>query len=108
MDDILEIKELLTQFVEKTDILAKKVDKMVTLNTKIAKSLHLLPVTEREERELQLLQRKNLQLAAKVNDDLSAMQPPSETFAQLSIDSLDVQGIFSDVLGDEYLPNLKE
>lgn len=107
MDDILEIKELLTQFVEKTDALTKKVDKMVSLNTKIAKSLHLLPVTEKEERELQLIQRKNLQLAAKVNEDLSAMEIPVEEHSQLSIGSLNVQGVFSDALGEDFLSSMK-
>lgn len=108
MDNILEIKELLTQFVEKVDSLTKKVDKMVLLNTKIAKSLHLIPVTEKEEREIQLLQRKNLQLAAKVNADLAAMEPPAEESAQLSIGSLNVQGVFSDALGDDFLAMVKE
>lgn len=93
-----------TEIVNAVEQLTKKVDKLLTLNTKIAKSLHLLPVTEKEERALQILQRKNLQLAAKVNDDLSAMEVPREDFSQLSINTLNVAGIFSDVLGDDYLP----
>lgn len=108
MDDNNEIQALLTEFVEKIDALAKKVDKMVSLNTKIAKSLHLLPVTEKEEREIQLLQRKNLQLAAKVSEDLAAMSPPTEVMSQLSIGTLEIQSIFSDTLGDDFLPTIKE
>lgn len=103
MDNTAEILTMLTDFVETIDKLSKKVDKMVTLNTKIAKSLHLLPVSEREERELQILQRKNLQLAAKVNEDLAAMEPAAESLAQLSIGTLQIEGVFSDVLGGDYL-----
>lgn len=95
--------EILTELVNKVDALSKKVDKLVSLNTKIAKTLHLLPVTEREEKEIQLLQRKNLHLAAKVNDDLNAMEPPADIFPQLSIESLQIEGVFSDVLGNDYL-----
>lgn len=97
MDINKSTDELLTELV-------KKVDKLLTVNTKIAKCLHLLPVTEREEREIQLLQRKNLALAAKVNDDLNQMDVPKVDYGQLTLDSLDVQGVFSDVLGSEYLP----
>ena len=113
MDDLLEIKQLLLEntakldaFCESVSNLTKKVDKMVSLNTKIAKSLHLLPVTEKEERELQLLQRKNLQLAAKVNEDLAAMEPPSETMSQLSVGNLSISGVFSDTLGDDFLSGI--
>lgn len=108
MDNIEELSELLTDFVEKLDTLTKKVDKMVTLNTKIAKSLHLIPVTEKEERELQLLQRKNLQLAAKVNEELAAISPPSEVLSQLSMGNLNIQGVFSDTLGSDYIDTYKE
>lgn len=115
MDDLIEIQQLLIENSDKIDEfcklvteLSKKVDKMVTLNTKIAKSLHLMPVTEKEERELQLLQRKNLQLAAKVNEDLAAMAPPSETLSQLSMGNLDIRGVFSDTLGSDYIDTYKE
>ena len=93
----------LTEIVEAIDTLTKKVDKLLNLNTKIAKSLHLIPVTEKEEREIQLLQRKNLQLAAKVNEDLAAMQPMPEQNFMLNMGALDVTGVFSDVLADDYL-----
>ena len=99
----MEQNELLCEINEKLDKLSRKMDKLVTLNTKIAKSLHLLPVTEREERELQLLQRTNMQLAAKVNDDLNSLSPKSEEVSQLSVGNLDISSIFADVLGEEYL-----
>lgn len=97
MDNNKSTDELLTEVV-------KKLDKLLAINTKIAKCLHLLPVTEKEEREIQLLQRKNLALAAKVNEELSAMEEPREELGQLSLGSLEVKGIFSDVLGSEYMP----
>ena len=106
MDDNAKILEYLTEIVSKIDGLTKKVDKMVTLNTKIAKSLHLVPVTEKEERELQMLQRKNLQLAAKVNEDLTAMEPPSETMSQLSVGNLNISDVFSDTLGNDFLSDI--
>lgn len=84
--------------------LVKKVDKLLSVNTKIAKCLHLLPVTEREEREIQLLQRKNLALAAKVNQDLNDLEAPKEDYAQLSFGALAVDNVFTDVLGEEFLP----
>lgn len=84
--------------------LVKKVDKLLAINTKIAKCLHLLPVTEREEREIQLTQRKNLALAAKVNEDLNSMEEPKEEYGQLSFGALAVSNVFTDVLGDEFLP----
>jgi hypothetical protein len=100
--DIEELSEILTQNVEVLTQLTKKIDKLVALNTKIAKSLHLIPVTEKEEREIQLLQRSNLKLAAKVNEDLAALEPPSETFSQLTMGTLEIAGVFSDVLGSDY------
>lgn len=95
--------ENLTEIVESIARLSKKVDKLLTLNTKIAKSLHLIPVTEKEEREIQLLQRTNLQLAAKVNEELAAMQPVEPDFTQLTLGALEVSNVFSDVLGDDYM-----
>ena len=100
--DIEELSEILTQNVEVLTQLTKKIDKLVTLNTKIAKSLHLIPVTEKEEREIQLLQRSNLKLAAKVNEDLASLEPPAETFSQLTMGTLEIAGVFSDVLGSDY------
>lgn len=104
MENDTELKALLEQFSSNFDKLSKKVDRMLTLNTKIAKSLHLIPVTEKEERELQLLQRANLQLAAKVNDDLNAMSPKKDSLHQLSIGAIQISDVFSDALADDYLP----
>jgi len=98
--DNVENTELIT-LLSKLD---KKVDKLLTLNTKIAKCLHLIPVTEKEEREIQALQRKNLQIAAKVNEDLSNMANEPEPFAQLTFGNLQVDALFADVLAEDFLP----
>lgn len=95
-----ENKELM-EILAKLD---KKVDKMSTLVTKIAKTLHLIPVTEKEERDIQLTQRKNLQIAAKVNDDLNAMSPdkPEDNTSIFSIYD-QAQNLFGDVIADDFL-----
>ena len=82
----------------------KKLDKILNMQTKIAKALHLIPVTEKEERDIQIQQRKNLSQAAKVNDDLNAMEnknidsPPT-------LDTLftSKEEIYNDILGDDFL-----
>lgn len=82
----------------------KKLDKILNMQTKIAKALHLIPVTEKEERAIQIQQRKNLEQAAKVNDDLNAMEnknidsPPT-------LDTLftSKEEIYNDILGDDFL-----
>jgi hypothetical protein len=69
----------------------------------VAKVLHLLPVTEKEERDLQLLQRKNLHIAAKVNDELNAMEnKPSEDVEVGEMFHI-TGNIFSDVLADDFV-----
>ena len=62
------------QLLSKID---KKLDKTLNLLTKVAKTLHLLPVTEAEERKIQITQRSNLATAAKINDELNVMQNKS-------------------------------
>lgn len=88
------------QYLSKID---RKQDKILNLLTKVAKTLHLLPVTEKEERDIQLLQRKNLAQAAKVNDDLNKMEnKPSESQQNLELYTTP-QEVYGDVLGDDFL-----
>lgn len=99
MDQFEELLELVTK-------LDKKVDKLTNIVTKIGKALHVLPVSEKEERDLQLLQRKNLEAAAKVAADLDAMspKPTPELPEMLSVfDDFEQTELFGDVLGDDYL-----
>lgn len=99
MDEIQEILELLTK-------LDKKVDKLTTIVTKMGKALHLIPVSEKEERGIQILQRKNLAYAAKVAEELAAMSPKkeSELPEMLTVfDNFEQTELYRDVLGDDYL-----
>lgn len=93
-------------FEEVVAKLDKKLDKLTTLVTKIAKTLHLIPVTEKEEREIQLLQRKNLGLAAKISEELDAMSPKDTASEDSSIFSIyanvNDEALYDDVLGDDF------
>lgn len=87
-------------------LLNKKVDKLTNIVTKMGKALHLITVTEKEERDIQLLQRNNLNQAAKVSAELDAMSPKQDTPApeMLTIfDKFEQSELFGDVLGDDYL-----
>lgn len=90
--------------------LHKKVDKLNNLVTKIAKTLHLIPVTEKEERDIQILQRTNLQTAAKVNDDLNALEdrPDSSTRSIFSQPEYSAAELFNDVLADDFLGGITD
>lgn len=74
------------------------------MQTKIAKALHLIPVTEKEERDIQIQQRKNLSQAAKVNDDLNAMEN-KDIDSPPTLDTLftSKEEIYNDILGDDFL-----
>ena len=99
MDNNTEILELLTA-------LNKKVDKLTNIVTKVGKALHIIAVSEKEERDIQLLQRNNLKLAAKVSEEIAAMSPKPDTNTpeMLSIfDNFERDELFGDVLGDDYL-----
>lgn len=99
MDKAQEILD----YLDKTN---KKIDRLTTMVTKIAKTLHLIPVTEKEEKALQITQRTNLALAAKVSEELDEMSPKPEGIGDQSIYSLFSNGlddIFGDVIADDYL-----
>ena len=95
----------LRAFLTKID---KKLDKTLNLMTKIAKTLHLLPVTEREERALRLLQRDNMAVAAKIDEELDGMSPKRpDSSSQLSImddvGSLSEAQVYEGVIGDDFI-----
>lgn len=96
----MDNEELLTRIAK----LEKKMDKLLNLNTKIAKALHLLPVTEKEERAIQLAQRESLRIAAKVNDDLNAMEnKPNDEQEYDLFSTAGADDLFSSVLADDYM-----
>ena len=93
-----ELKKLLTD-------LNRKVDKILNLNTKIAKTLHLIPVTEKEEKAIQIMRERNTQQAYAVTEERSEMKNEQrpDSFAQLleSFTNLTNQELYSDVLADD-------
>lgn len=100
----MENEEIL-QYLSKLD---RKLDKILNMQTKIAKTLHLLPVTEKEERAIQLQQRDNLSLARKVSDDLDAManikQTSDENALGISIyEDASQEEIYTDIIGNDIL-----
>lgn len=98
--------EFNVEILDNLKLLHKKVDKLTNIVTKMGKALHLITVTEKEEREIQLLQRKNMQQTAKISKELAAMSPqePSELPEMVSIfDSYEHSELYEDVLGDDFL-----
>lgn len=89
------------------ELLHKKLDKILNMQTKIAKTLHLIPVTEKEEREIYITRLKNSALTTKVAEEVSQMQPQPETpftmpgMAVYMQDMGDAYDYFSDVLADD-------
>lgn len=98
-----------TEILEFLAKLDKKVDRLTNTVTKIAKTLHLIPVTEKEERDFQIMQRTNLGIAAKVSADLDALSPKQDTSDTSYLQSFYAEAfsqpedIFSDVVADDYL-----
>lgn len=97
--------EEIGQLLSKID---KKLDKLLNLNTKIAKFLHLVPVTEKEERELQLLQRKNLSQAAKITEELDNMENKTSDDHNLAnivsvLENAPTADVYDDIIGTDYL-----
>lgn len=90
--------------------LEKKLDKLLNLNTKIAKALHLIPVSPKEERDLQIMQRRNLQTAADTNAMLNEVENiPNEPDDRYILNVLsNDENLFSDALGEDYLSVMRQ
>ena len=94
------------EFNERFDKIERKLDKLTNIVTKMGKALHLIPVTEKEERDLQLLQRNNMAQTAKIAEELAAMSPKqdSDIPEMLTVfDKFENNELFGTVLGDDYL-----
>mgnify|MGYP004643048659 CR=1 FL=1 len=96
----MDIEEYLTK-------IDKKLDKVLNMQTKIAKALHLVPVSKKEERALQIAQNTNAKVALEVADELAAMSAVEnpELHSALSFDDLYTidADIYSGVIGDDIL-----
>lgn len=99
----MENEEIL-QYLSKID---KKQDKILKLVTMIAKTLHIVPVSEKEEREIQVLQRKNAAVMQKIQEELAELEDHSEKINNsLSImDLFDASeaDVYGDVIGDDFI-----
>ena len=96
----MDIEEYLTK-------IDKKLDKILNMQTKIAKALHLVPVSRKEERALQIAQATNAKVALEVADELAAMSAVENTGLHnaLSLDDLYTvdADIYSGVVGNDIL-----
>lgn len=79
-------------------VLEKKLD--LTL-----KALNLVKVTPEEARKIQLQQRENMAVQAKVNAELDAMENKDKDEPELVFNT--PQDIYGDVLGDDILGGIK-
>ena len=99
----MENEEIL-QYLSKID---KKQDKILKLVTMIAKTLHIVPVSEKEEREIQVLQRKNAAIMQKIQEELANLEDNSEKVSNsLSImDLFDASeaDVYEDIIGDDFI-----
>jgi len=99
----MENEEIL-QLLSKID---KKLDKVLKMTTTIAKTLHIVPVSEKEEREILLLQRKNAATMQKVQEEIASLEEkPKEDETSLSFGDLlnaNEAEIYNDIIGDDFI-----
>jgi len=93
---------------EQFDKICRKLDKIQHMLTVTMKALHLLPVTEEEEKKIQIAQRRNLAQTAKVNNDLNAIQNKSNEnqdggLTVKSIGDMFGDNIYEGLLGDDIM-----
>lgn len=98
-----------------TNILEKKIDELTKLVNKqnrtitlMAKALHLVPVTEKEEKNLQILRRKNEELAYSVNAELDNMSNKDKEYAENALGNLfrETEDVYGDVIGSDILDEI--
>jgi hypothetical protein len=66
----------------------------------VLKALHLLPVTEQEEREIQIRQRESMKQSDKILEELDKMENIKQDIKEEPFATKDE--IFSDVLGNDF------
>lgn len=96
--------EELGQLMSKID---KKLDKVLKMTTTIAKALHLVTVSEKEEREIQLLQRKNAAVMQKIQEEMANLEEkPKDSNDILSFSALTTANeaeIYADIIGNDII-----
>lgn len=87
----------------------KELLKLVRANNRmltiVAKALHLVPMSEKEERDIQITRRRNEELSMKVNDQLNAMENIPEDYEENALGNLfsSASDIYGDVIADDFL-----
>ena len=86
--------------------ISKNQDKILNMLTKVMKFLHLIPITEKEEKAFQIQQRKNLATIAKVSSDLDEIENKNNNTNDNNLFGLIEEAGKSDpyegLLGDEF------
>lgn len=91
------------EILDKLNKIEKKLDKILSLNTKIAKVLHLIPITEKEEKAFQIQRANNLNISKKVYDELEEFKKPVESTETTDPFYFSNRDLFSDVVGNDFL-----
>lgn len=91
------------EILDKLNKIEKKLDKILSLNTKIAKVLHLIPITEKEEKAFQIQRANNLNISKKVYDELEQFKKPVEPTENVDPFYFSNKDLFSDVVGNDFL-----
>lgn len=88
--------------------LNKKIDKVLNQQTRIAKTLHLIPVTEKEERDIYATRLKNSEARNTLLSELNSKDEKAPSFVVPSLSEIfkPQEGLmgydyFSDVLADD-------
>lgn len=91
------------EILDKLNKIEKKLDKILSLNTKIAKVLHLIPITEKEEKAFQIQRANNLNISKKIYDELEQFKKPVESTENTDLFYFSNRDLFSDVVGNDFL-----
>ena len=86
--------------------ISKNQDKILNMLTKVMKFLHLIPITEKEEKAFQIQQRKNIATIAKVSSDLDEIENKNSNTNDNNLFGIIEEASKSDpyegLLGDEF------
>jgi hypothetical protein len=84
---------------EKLDKILQTLEKQNEMLHLVMKALHLVDVTEEEERRIQLQQRNNIAQSEKILEELDKMQNIKDDIKE---DPFSGINIFSDILGNDF------
>lgn len=96
-----DLENVLATIVKNQGDIAKKQDRILAQQTRILKALHLLPVTEKEERAMQIRQRESAGIALKVAQDLAEMSGEKPAAPNSLAGILDAEDAYAGIIGDD-------